>query len=418
MTHDADVLIIGGGVIGICAAYYLKERGCTVTVIEKGEVCSGCSYGNAGLIVPSHSVPLAAPGMVAQGLRWMFNPESPFYIKPRLDRELFSWLWKFRGACNAGHVRRAMPIIRDLSLASLQLYKELAARDDLAFGFEHRGMLSVYRSAEHLKESSDEVRRLQDIGLEVSVLNGDEVRALEPRVRMNTAGGVFYRQDAHLTPAKFVRALAHAVEKKGAAIHPSTEVLGFETSGRRVATVRTTRGDFAAREVVLAGGTWSPGIARDLRINLPMQPAKGYSVTVKRPESSPLIPMVLAEARVGVTPMGETLRFAGTLELAGLDFSINQRRVRAILRAVPEYLPDLNPANLELIEIWRGLRPCTPDGLPYLGRARRYDNLTIAAGHAMIGVSLGPVTGKLVSQVVAGEPPRIDLAMFSVERFG
>ncbi|MBI4553184.1 MAG: FAD-dependent oxidoreductase [Candidatus Latescibacteria bacterium] len=417
MTHDADVLVIGGGVIGICTAYYLTERGRTVTVIEKGEVCSGSSYGNAGLIVPSHSVPLAAPGMVSQGLRWMFNPESPFYIKPRLDRELFSWLWKFRGACNAGHVRRAMPVIRDLSLASLRLYEELTTRDDLQFGFERRGLLVVFRSAEHLKEGSEEVRRLQDIGLEVSVLNGDEVRALEPHVRMNTAGGVFYHQDAHLIPAKFVRELARSVEKKGAAIHPSTEVLGFETAGRRVATVKTTRGDFSAQEIVLASGTWSPGIARDLRINLPMQPAKGYSVTVKRPESSPVIPMVLAEARVGVTPMGETLRFAGTLELAGLDFSINRRRVQAILRSVPEYLPDLNPANLELIEIWRGLRPCTPDGLPYLGRARRYDNLTIAAGHAMIGVSLGPVTGNLVSQVVAGETPWIDLTMFSVERF-
>ena len=417
MKHESEVLVIGGGVVGICSAYYLTERGRTVTVIDKGEVCSGSSYGNAGLIVPSHSVPLAAPGVVSKALRWMLNPESPFYIKPRFDIEMLSWLWKFRSACNKRHVQKAMPIIRDLSLASLRLYEELAALEGLEFGFEKRGMLTAFKSEKGFKKGTEEAHLMGEIGIEVKILNDVDIHTLEPNLRVNAIGGVFYPQDAHLIPARFVRELARHIEKKGVKIYTTTEALGFETSGHKVTAVKTTRGDFVADEVVLAGGAWSPGIARELRLKLPIQPAKGYSITVKRPGKCPVIPLSLAEARVGVTPMGETLRFAGTLEMAGLDFSVNQRRVDAILKAVPDYLPDIVPANLELIELWRGLRPCTPDGLPFLGRSRMYDNLTVAAGHAMIGVSLGPITGSLVSQIMGREEPSIDLTALRVERF-
>jgi D-amino-acid dehydrogenase len=355
----------------------------------------------------------------------MLNPESPFYIKPRFDIEMLSWLWKFRSASNKRHVQKAMPIIRDLSLASLRLYEELAALEGLEFGFEKRGMLTVFKSEKGFKKGTEEAHLMGEIGIEVKILNDVDIHTLEPNLRVNAIGGVFYPQDAHLIPARFVRELARHIEKKGVKIYTTTEALGFEistssirrTSGCKVTAVKTTRGDFVADEVVLAGGAWSPGIARELRLKLPIQPAKGYSITVKRPEKCPTIPLSLAEAKVGVTPMGETLRFAGTLEMAGLDFSVNQRRVDAILRAVPDYLPDIHPANLELIEIWRGLRPCTPDGLPFLGRSRMYENLTVAAGHAMIGVSLGPITGSLVSQIVGREEPSIDLTALNVERF-
>ncbi|MCH8290799.1 FAD-dependent oxidoreductase [Candidatus Poribacteria bacterium] len=418
MKHESEVLIIGGGVIGICSAYYLIKRGRKVVVVDKGEICSGSSYGNAGLVVPSHSVPLAAPGVLSKGLKWMFDSESPFYIKPRFDLELFKWLWKFRSACNERHVQKAMPFIRDLSFASLQLYEEFAAQNDLEFGFEKQGMLMVFKTEKGLKDGVEEAYLMQEIGLEVKILNPAEIQELEPNIRINAIGGVFYPQDAHLIPARFVRELARHIETEGADIHTNTEVLGFETSNRKLTTVKTTRGDFVADEVVLASGSWSPGIAKDLQIKLPIQPAKGYSVTVERPEKCPVRPLVLADAKVAVTPMGETLRFAGTLEMAGLDLSINKRRVNAILKAVPQYLPDIRPENQQLIEIWRGLRPCTPDGLPFLGRLSTYDNLTIAAGHAMIGLSLGPITGKLVSQVVGHEKPEIDLTMLKVERFG
>jgi D-amino-acid dehydrogenase len=417
MKREADVLIIGGGVIGICAAHYLLEKGRQVVVVEQGEVCSGSSYGNAGLIVPSHSVPLAEPGVISQGLRWMFDSRSPFYIKPRLDRELISWLWKFRRSCSERNVRRSMPILRDLSLESLRLFQELDACGELEFDFEQRGALYICKTESALEHVVEEAQRIRSVGLEAEILDATQVQELESDIRLDVVGGVLYPQDAHLDPARFVRALARLAEEGGVEIHSSTEVLGFTCSGESIATVRTTRGEIAVAEVVLAGGAWSPGIARDLGIDLPIQPAKGYSVTVERPPNCPARPLMLAGARVGVTPMGDMLRFAGTLELAGMDLSINQRRVDAILQAVPAYLPDLDPARLELVEIWRGLRPCTPDGLPFLGRSRRYGNLTVAAGHAMVGLSLGPISGAVVSRLVVGEEPGFDLELLRPERF-
>lgn len=417
MKHETEILVIGGGAIGICSAYYLSEQGRNVTVVEKGEICSGSSYGNAGMIVPSHSIPLAAPGMIFKGIKWMFNPESPFYIKPRFDLELFSWLWKFRRSCSQRHMHKAMPIIRDLNLASLQLFEELAAIGHLDFGFEKRGMLAAFNTKKGFEEGIKEARLMHEKGIEARIMNVDEIQELAQGIRTNAVGGVYYPQDANIIPQRFVCELAGYIERKGVNILTSTEVLGFKTSHRKVTTIRTTRGDISADEIVLAGGSWSSEIARDLKIRLLIQPAKGYSVTFKRPPTCPIIPFTMTEKKVILTPMGDTMRFAGTLELAGLDLSINMRRVQAILKSVPEYLPDIDPNSLDLIEIWRGLRPCTPDGLPFLGRPRNYDNLIVAAGHAMIGISLSPTTGKLVSHLAANEKPPIDLAALGVERF-
>ena len=418
MNNNSEVMVIGGGAIGVCSAYYLHRHGCRVTLLEMGEICSGCSHGNAGLIVPSGCVPLAAPGIVAKGIKRMFNPESPFYIKPRLDPTLISWLWRFWRSSAERRARQGIPLLRDLSLASLRLFEELAGLEDVAFGFQKKGMLHAYNTEDGLEESKKGAELLDEYGIEVRIMNRDEVHELFPGRDTRIIGGAFYPQDAHITPQRFVGRLADYLEKQGVTIHRSTEVLGFDTSGGSISTVRTTRGDFSAEEVVLAAGSWSRPIADMLDVNLRIEPAKGYSITVKRPDAWPEVPMVFGEAMVGMTPMMETLRFAGTLELAGFDFSINRRRVEAILKAIPRYIPSVKVEDLEVIEIWRGLRPCTPDGLPFLGRSRAYKNLTVAAGHAMIGVSLGPITGKLVSQIVAGEETDIDVTALRVERFG
>lgn len=417
--NDARVVVIGGGVVGVCAAYDLARRGVAVTLVERGDIAAGSSYGNAGLIVPSHSVPLAAPGALWRGLKWMLNPESPFYIKPRLDPALISWLWRFGAACTAAHVRRAMPVIRDLSVASLALFKELAAIPDLDFGFRQDGLLMVFRTEAGLADGRHEAHMLAETGIVARVLDGPAARDLEPALSRDVAGVVHFPDDAHLTPDRFVRGLARVVEGMGVEVRTGTEVLGCVTSGRRVIALETTRGTLPCGEVVLAAGSWSPEIGRALGLSLPIQPAKGYSVTYEMPRNGPRIPMLLGEARCGVTPMrtpgGQILRFAGTLELAGLDLSINRRRVEAIRRAAPQYLVwDQEPP---LIEIWRGLRPCTPDGLPFIGRPRAWDNVILATGHAMIGVSLGPVTGKLVAQLVARERPMLDLAPLDPDRF-
>lgn len=416
MATRGSVLVIGGGVIGVCSAYFLARDGFDVTLVDKDDVCAGSSYGNAGLIVPSHSVPLAAPGVLWQGLKWMLDPESPFYIKPRLDRDLLAWLWRFRGACSAERVARAIPVLRGLHYASLGLYRELAALDGAGGGFEQRGVLAVFRTARGYDDALHEARLLESHGLPCKPLDGAAAQALEPALAPDVAGALLFPDDAHLVPAAFVTGLARVAESLGVRVRRATEVLGFETAGRRIRAVDTTRGRIEADQVVLAAGSWSPGLARPLGLALPIQAAKGYSLTFARPPHGPALPLLLGEARFAVTPMGETLRFAGTLELAGLDLSINRRRVAAIARGAARYLRDVD--GLRLLEIWRGLRPCTPDGLPVIGRAARYENLVLATGHAMIGVSLGPVTGKLVAQVAAGAPPLCDLGLLSPARFG
>ena len=417
MYHKTETLVIGGGAIGICCAYYLHGLGKNVTVVEKDDICSGSSYGNAGLIVPSYSTPLAAPGVIFQGLKWMFNPESPFYIKPRFQKEFLSWLWKFRGACNENNVRKALPILSDLSSASLDLFDDLAALEGFNFGFEKNGIVEIFSTHKGFEKGAKDARRLQEYGIEHKILKNGEIVQYTQGMRTVAVGGIFFPGDAQLIPDQFVHQLARHLENKGVHLLTSVEVLGFETSGRKVTTVKTTRGDISVEEVILAGGSWSAEMARELKIKVLMEPAKGYSVTYKRPPGIPSVPLAMAEAKVVLTPMSDMVRLAGTLELAGFDMSINKRRLNAILKAVSAYFPDIDTNALELIEIWRGLRPCSPDGLPYLGRPRRYDNLIISTGHGMKGISLAPITGKIVAQLASHQTPDIDIEALRIERF-
>jgi D-amino-acid dehydrogenase len=410
----ADTIVIGGGVIGVCAAFYLAQRGAPVTVLERGEVGAGSSYGNAGLIVPSHSIPLAEPGALRHGVQWLFDPDGPFYIRPRADRELAEWLLRFALACTEARMRAAIPVLRDLGLASRALYDELAELG-FDFGYERRGLLEVFITRRGLAEAEAQAALLGEFGLEVRVLDRDGVRALEPHLSEAVLGGLYFPLDAHLDPARFVRGLAQEAEKRGARIQTGVGVIGFEVEGQRITRVRTTKGTWTPGQVVLAGGAWSPVIARDLQLRLPIQAAKGYSLTVRRPTRSPAMPLLLGEAWVAVTPLGEALRFAGTLELAGLDYTINRRRLETVRRSAQAYLPEMEAAKV--METWRGLRPCTPDGLPIIGRAARYENLLLAVGHAMLGISLGPVTGQLIAQLACGERPALDLTPLQAERF-
>jgi D-amino-acid dehydrogenase len=412
VTERADVLVLGGGVIGVASAYFLASNGAKVVVLDQGEIGSGCSYGNAGLAVPSHSVPMAQPGMIAKGMKWMFSADSPFYIKFRWDGSLFSWLWKFRAACREERVRRAIPLLRDLSLESVRLLDELKG---IPCHYERKGLLLAYRSAEGFEEGRHEADLLSEFGLSSRPMGGAAARALVSSLRDGVVGAIHFPDDAHFDPALFVRGLRRQAETLGVEFRTRTEILGFETSGRTITAVKTSAGNCSADQIVLATGSWSPGVARELGLKIPIQPAKGYSITMASPTEPPALPLLLMESKIAVTPMGPHLRLAGTLELAGLDFSINERRVDAIRRGAREWLSGLE--GLPELEVWRGLRPCTPDGLPILGRPAAFDNLILATGHAMIGMSLGPVTGKLIAQMVAREKPSIDVSALSPDRF-
>jgi D-amino-acid dehydrogenase len=413
-----EILIVGGGAAGVCCAHYLHAAGCAVTLVDQAEICAGASYGNAGLIAASHCEPLPAPGMIARALQWLLDPESPFYIKPRPDIDLLQWLWQFRGHCNHSHLHRALPILKDLNAASLQLFNELAATEDLDIGFRQSGQATLYASRPGLADGIEKSRLLAQFGIESRPFSGDAVRTYAGGQRCLAVGGIYYPQDARVSPDRFVRALAHRLQARGVPLLTSTEVIGFLTAGRRIRAVETTRGQIAAERVVVAGGAWTPRIARQLNLRLWwIQPAKGYSLTYDRPENAPEIPLMLAESKVAVVPMDDGLRLAGTLELAGFDFSINRRRISAITKAVRRCLPDFDPASFRLREIWRGMRPCTPDGLPCIGRSKHWDNLLIAGGHGTLGILQSPATGKLISQLVTGEPPLMDVAPLRPERF-
>lgn len=415
MTAPPDVVIIGGGAIGVCSAYYLLERGFSVTVVERGEIGAACSYGNAGLIVPSHAIPLAAPGVWRQGVKWLLNTASPLYIKPRFNSDLARWLLLFLSACNPRRQPRAIDTLAELTHASRALFDELAAREGSAFGYTRHGSLALYLSSAALEKGAQEAYLLREHGVETQVLNAEEVRAVEPNILLSVVGGVRFLSDAHVTPHRFVQEIARAVEERGGVIQTNTEVRGFHKDGRRITGVVTSAGMLTSREIVLASGAWSPGVSRDLGAYLPIQPAKGYSITIDTPTNAPSLPLHFSEIKVVATPMGDMLRFAGTLELTGFDLSINQRRVDGIKRGVLRYLP--LESNLDSGKVWRGLRPLSPDTLPILGRTQRYENLIFATGHGMFGISLAPITGYLVAQIAANSSPTCDITPLSPDRF-
>jgi D-amino-acid dehydrogenase len=415
MSDRRDVVIVGGGVVGVCIAYSLLERGVGVTLVERGEICSGASHGNGGWIAPSESGTIPAPGVIRQALPWLLDPESPLYIRPRLSLSLLRWLWRFRGACNEAAAREGFRVRRALALGSLELYAKLAELEGMPFGYQQQGLLVAYRERAALLEAEHDLSLLAAAGGVAKRLSAGELCQRIPALSPNLAGGIEYPLDAHITPGDFVRGLAAEVERRGVAIETHTEVLEIEWSRRAPVCVHTTRGDFKTDEVVLAAGAWTAELARDLGLRVPVEAAKGYSISVERPENHPELPVMLAEAKVGVTPMGSLLRLAGTLELAGIDLRVNRRRLNAIRRATREYMPGL--AATPTREIWRGLRPMTPDDIPILGRPAGTSGLVLATGHGMAGISEGPMTGELIAQIITGETPTLDPAPYSPDRF-
>ncbi|MFF5205592.1 NAD(P)/FAD-dependent oxidoreductase [Streptosporangium sp. NPDC000396] len=416
--HDPDVLVIGGGIVGLFCAYYLRLGGSSVAVVERGSVGDplACSYGNTGFVGTQGAAPLAEPGVPAQGLRWLLNPESPFYIKPRLDGELLRWLWHFRRACNDRDAQATFHVLLDMKKRSLDILRELCAPDGLGSTFTEQGMVVAFKTPQGFEKACRSVPQTVANGVPLRVLDLGELRALEPGTEFDIHGALYNEEGAYLHVPDFVREFARTVEDMGVEIHTQAEVTGFEVAGREIRQVRTTRGDFTPRETVIAAGAWSAECARKLGIGLRLQPAKGYTITVKAPHNAPRLPILLGEGKVALTPLGDRLRLGGTLELAGMDSTVSRRRVDGILRTVRSYLPRLETA--ETIEVWSGFRPCTPDSLPFMGRADSYRNLSLACGHGHIGLGLAPVGGKLVAQIVTGERPDMDLAPFRVGRYG
>lgn len=410
------VIVAGGGVIGLCAAYYLNKSGHEVTVIDQGNLKEGTSFGNAGYICPSHFMPLASPGIIAQGLKWMLSSSSPFYIKPRLDLDLIKWGLTFWKRSGKSTMDKNIPPLHEILQLSRRLTAEMSSDLGNPFHMQEKGCLMLYKSATTEKHEIELAHEAAAFNIETQVLSAKEIQDLEPDVQVDVRGGILYPMDAHLHPGELMKTLHQYLTDRGVVFQLSTTITGFEKQGRRVSKVLTDKGDFSGDEIVVATGSWLTSILKYLNIDILLQAGKGYSMTFEQVERNLRYPSILVDDRVAMTPMGGDLRMGGTMEITGIGSKMLIKRVESIYKAAKNYFPDLPVSFPSSDKIWHGLRPLSPDGLPYLGRHSKYDNLVIAGGHAMLGISLAAGSGKLIDEIISGHSLSMDIAAFDVER--
>ncbi len=427
-------IVIGGGVIGLSAAYFLQEDGWEVVILEKGDLTNSCSFGNMGYLSPSHFIPLASPGVVEQGLLWLLRADSPFYVRPSLRWQLIDWGAKFVRACTRTHVERSVRPLVDLLLLSKEETKRWATSGLFDMEYTERGCVMYYNTSKGEQEELATARQAEALGLQATVLQREQARALEPDAQLDVRGGVLYHDDAHLYPNALMEQLPRLLESRGVRLRRRTEVVGLERRNGAIAAVRCRSDEtsgpveerFAADMVVLAAGAWSPQLARWSGEYLPLMPGKGYSVTIERPQRVLHHPCILKEARVALTPWKSRLRIGSTMEVGTMDDRVRLRRVQGILKAVQQYLPGLaeDPgirtlSDPEVLQqrTWFGYRPLSADGLPYIGFGRKNRNLILATGHAMLGVSLAAGTGRVVAELASGKPVTVPLDAFDPKRF-
>ncbi len=419
MTTKSDVLIIGGGPVGLSCAYYLLKSGRKVTILDAKEIGKGSGSGNAGHVVPSHIIPLAAPGVVTSALKWMLDPaHSPFGMKISLDPNYISWLLQFVMSCSEANIQRGIPPLNSLGQLSAKNFAQMIAEEKFDCHYQEKGLLFLYKTEEAFSGGKHEGEFMQKHGIPVSVYDKTKVHEIEPTALDDVIGGVHFTGDSHMNPALFLKLLSDRVRAMGAEVFENTTVTGFESAQGKVRGVKTSVGDAKreAEHIILAAGALTPSIARDLKLNIPIQPARGYSLTMSATKQMPSHALILGERRVAVSPMGDLLRFTGRLEVGNGSMIPDPRWIQRIENSAREYLRI--DEKLDIKETWAGLRPTTPDGVPIIGRSPNHSNLILATGHAMLGLSLGPGTGQVVAELVNGKETAFDLRPLRLERFG
>jgi D-amino-acid dehydrogenase len=416
MKTQCDVLIIGGGPVGLSCAYYLLKSGRKVTLLDAGEIGKGSGSGNAGHIVPSHIIPLAAPGVVTSALKWMLDPaHSPFGMKVSLDPNYLWWLIRFALACSESNVRRGIPPLYALGQLSAKNFSQIVAEEKIECHYQQKGFLNLYKDEREFHAGRHEAGFMNKHGIPVSVYDKAKVHEVEPAALDDVIGGIHFTGDSHLNPALFLKSLSERVRAMGAEMLEDTSVTGFESANGKISKVKTSAGDFEAEEIILAAGAWTPSVARGLKLTIPIQPARGYSLTMTANKRMPRQALILGERRIAVSPLGGLLRFTGRLEMGNYSMTPNPLWIRRLENSVREYIA--LDEKLDVKETWAGLRPVTPDGMPIIGRAPNFSNLILATGHAMLGLSLGPGTGQVVAELVTGQKSAFDLSPLRAERF-
>ena len=410
------VIVIGGGISGLYSSYYLLKEGFEVILIDKGDLTGGASNINAGYTTPSHIISLASPGVISKGLKWMWDSSSPFYIKPRLDFQFLDWAWKFKKSANKTKVEQSIPVLKALSVKSQHLNEELRSSINFTSHYEKKGLLNVFKTQKAANEELKKAERVKMESLELEVLSKNQVLQLQPGLSNDIIGGVHYICDSHSTPDDFIAKFKRWLTEQGVIFHLNEAVEEIYSNNGKISEVKTNKNNYYADFFVIATGTWTQQLTRQIGLKIPLQGGKGYSLDVYR-DLGINLPTILTESKVAVTPMDGFTRFSGTMEFSGNNSFIRKNRISAIVNAARMYYKDVHITEEEMGNARSGLRPVSPDGLPYIGKTSKYSNMVIAAGHAMIGWSLGPVTGKIVSEILAKKPLSIDIKPLSPERF-
>jgi len=408
------VAIVGGGVIGIACAHFLGEAGYRVTVVDRGRIGAGCSERNCGLVCPSHVLPLAEPGAIRAAIQALLTPGAAFRIRPRVDLALWRWLWRFARRCNRRDQLASGHAIQPLLASSMELYPALARELDcewqksgLLFVYRRRDLFDAYAAADALlaAEFGEGARRL----------DAPELRAFEPSLDDSVAGAWYYEHDAHLSPERLLASWRARLEARGVRFVENRAFAGFDVASGTARSARVGDESLRADVWVVATGAWTPRLAALIGRRIPIEPGKGYSLLVPRPAVCPRVPMIFPEHRVAVTPLESGLRLGSIMEFAGYDESLPESRLRQLRDGAAHYLrePLADARSAE----WFGWRPMTWDSTPVIGRCPGYENVWLATGHNMLGLSMAPATGRLVTELVAGIEPHVNAERYRAERF-
>ena len=410
-----NCVIIGGGIIGLCSAYYLQKEGHKVTIIDQSQMDSGASYINAGYLSPGHIIPLSAPGVMKKGLEWMFDATSPLYIKPRLNLDFLKWAWAFNKSCNPNHVKKAIPAIKDIALLSQELFDDIKENENFTFHYEKKGLLMLCQTDKMLEAEIKTAQLAKKEGLDVKEISLSELKVLEPNAKMNVIGATYYLCDYHTTPNEFMKEMKAFLMKVGVEFIKNEKVEDLNFKNGKINEIMTNKQKYIADEFILAAGSWSGLLSKKLGLKLLLQAGKGYSINTTQ-ETGITIPAIFAEAKAAVTPMNGFTRFAGTMEIAGINHDINKIRVETIASSAMKYYPNVKLSQDEKDNATCGLRPLSFDGLPYIGKSGKCKNLTIATGHAMMGWSMATASGKLVSEIISDKKPSINISQYHPDR--
>lgn len=415
MMKGNKVIIIGAGIVGMSTAYYLSKTGFDVEIVDQTDGNNNCSFGNAGYVAPSHFIPLASPGIISQGLKWMLSRRSPFYIQPKLDLDLLQWGLLFKKAASDQRVKAAIPVLHDLTMRSKTLYEEIIAEENIDVGYQDEGLLMICQTEKALVHEIEVAEIAKKLGLQAHKLSREEVEKLDPNINYRMKGAVFFDCDAWMSPDIFMKSFKQKLLAMGVKFHFSQEVNDITYHDGRITSILTRNSVFEAKEFVLTTGAWTGQLMKKLKIKLPLQGGKGYSFMLK-PERQPKLPSILVEGRIATTPMKEGWRIAGTMELSGLNHKIDQERVKGIISSLKEAVPAYENHDFSRLDVWTGLRPCSPDGLPYIGKLDALKNLHVGTGHAMLGWTLGPVTGQMIAASISKQINTIH-PLLKVERY-